>query len=300
MDKTEQEIIKSQILLQRVINLLPIRVFWKDKNLVYLGCNNLFAKDAGKEKPDDLIGKDDFSMVWKEQAELYRADDKKVIESGKEKLDFEEPQTTPNGDTIWLKTSKVPLIDMQGNNIGILGMYEDITERKRMEDLLKKQREEQQIILDSVPAWIFYKDKENKFIRINSAFANVMNMPKEQLENKSAFDIYPKEQADAFWKDDKEVMLSGKPKVNIIESMNSPQGMLWVQTDKIPYRDAQGNIIGIIGFTINITERKKIEEILLEKNAELERFNKIAVGRELKMVELKNKIKELEEKLQSK
>ena len=77
MDKTEQEIIKSQILLQRVINLLPIRVFWKDKNLVYLGCNNLFAKDAGKEKPDDLIGKDDFSMVWKEQAELYRADDKK-------------------------------------------------------------------------------------------------------------------------------------------------------------------------------------------------------------------------------
>ena len=83
-----------------------------------------------------------------------------MIESGKEKLDFEEPQTTPNGDTIWLKTSKVPLIDMQGNNIGILGMYEDITERKRMEDLLKKQREEQQIILDSVPAWIFTKIKK--------------------------------------------------------------------------------------------------------------------------------------------
>ena len=57
MDKTEQEIIKSQILLQRVINLLPIRVFWKDKNLVYLGCNNLFAKDAGKENQMILLAR---------------------------------------------------------------------------------------------------------------------------------------------------------------------------------------------------------------------------------------------------
>jgi PAS domain S-box-containing protein len=135
--KAEEKISTSQALLQRIINLLPVRVFWKDKNLRYLGCNEIFAKDAGKNASEDLIGKDDFQMIWKEQAKSYRDDDQNVINSGKPKLDFEELQTTPKGDKIWLKTSKVPLIDLQGNAIGILGTYEDITERKRMEEAME-------------------------------------------------------------------------------------------------------------------------------------------------------------------
>lgn len=140
----------------------------------------------------------------------------------------------------------------------------EIAERKRVEDLLKKLQAEQQIILDSVPAWIFYKDTENCFVRVNKTFADVMQMTKEQLEGKSCFDLYPKEQAEAFWRDDREVIASGEPKMNIIEPMDSIKGKLWVQTDKIPYRDIQGNIIGIIGFAIDITERKQAEESLKE------------------------------------
>jgi len=129
--KAEEEIINSQRLLQRIIDLLPVRVFWKDKNLNYLGCNEIFAKDAGKKTTKELIGKDDFQMNWKEQAKAYREDDANTIKSGKSKLNFEEPQTTPKRDKIWLKTSKMPLTDIQGNTIGILGTYEDITERKK-------------------------------------------------------------------------------------------------------------------------------------------------------------------------
>jgi methyl-accepting chemotaxis protein len=77
--QAEKKIDNSQKLLQRIINLLPIRVFWKDKNLRYLGCNEIFAKDAGKNTPEDLIGKDDFQMNWKELAERYRADDQRII-----------------------------------------------------------------------------------------------------------------------------------------------------------------------------------------------------------------------------
>ena len=134
--QAEERVINSQKLLQRIIDILPIRIFWKDMDLKYLGCNEIFAKDAGKEKPVDLIGKDDFQMAWKEQAELYRKDDRDVMESGKSKLNFEEPQTTPSGERIWLKTSKVPLTDLRGNIIGILGAYEDITERKHTEEAL--------------------------------------------------------------------------------------------------------------------------------------------------------------------
>ncbi|MFA5117685.1 MAG: PAS domain S-box protein [Candidatus Omnitrophota bacterium] len=138
----EEEINNSQKLLQRIINLLPIRVFWKDRNLKYLGCNEIFAKDAGKNSSEDLIGKNDSQMGWSEQAEIYQADDLKVMKSGKAKLNFEEPQTTPGGGKIWLKTSKVPLIDSQGKEIGVLGTYEDITERKQKEsDMQQKVNE---------------------------------------------------------------------------------------------------------------------------------------------------------------
>ena len=84
-----------------------------------------------------------------------------------------------------------------------------------------------------------------------------MGLPKEQLEGQSLFKLYPKEQAEAFWNDDKQVIASGKAKVGIEEKMHSKQGQRWVQTDKIPYRDAQGKIVGVIGFSVDITERKE-------------------------------------------
>ena len=143
-------------------------------------------------------------------------------------------------------------------------------DRKKIENMLQKQQEEQQIILDSVPVWIFYKDTENRFIRVNKIFAEVMGIPKEQVEGKSLFDLYPKEQAEAYWRDDKEVMASGKPKRNIVELLETKKGSLWVQTDKIPYRDAQGNIIGIIGFVIDITERWQAEIELKESHEQLQ------------------------------
>ncbi len=77
--------------------------------LRYLGCNIAFSRDAGVECPEDLIGKDDYQLAWKNQAELYRADDRRVIENGVPKLSYDEQQTTPEGDLIWLRTSKVPL-----------------------------------------------------------------------------------------------------------------------------------------------------------------------------------------------
>ena len=97
-----------------------------------------------------------------------------------------------------------------------------------------------------------------------------MGLPKEQLEGRSLFELYPKEEAEAFWSDDKQVIASGKAKVGIEEKMLSKQGQRWVQTDKIPYRDAEGNIIGVIGFSVDMTERKKAEETLNKLNAELE------------------------------
>ncbi len=117
-------------MLHAVLDATPVRFFWKDLDLRYLGCNTNFAKDAGFDNPSKLLGRDDFAMGWRDQAELYRSDDRAVIECGESKLNYEEPQTTPDGKTIWLRTSKFPLRTKEGAIFGILGTYEDITDYK--------------------------------------------------------------------------------------------------------------------------------------------------------------------------
>ncbi|MBW3018793.1 PAS domain-containing protein, partial [Candidatus Woesearchaeota archaeon] len=106
-------------------------VFWKDLDLNYLGSNLHFAKDAGLNSTEEIIGKNDFELSWHKEAELYRADDREVIERGIARIDYEEPQTWKDGTQLWLKTSKIPLRDIDGKIIGVLGTYEDITERKQ-------------------------------------------------------------------------------------------------------------------------------------------------------------------------
>ena len=139
--QAESKLEATQGMLQLVLDTIPVRVFWKDVDSVYLGCNKLFAEDSGLQEPEKLVGKTDFDMSWQEQAEQYRSDDLNVMQTGKRKLNYEEPQTTPAGKQIWLETSKIPLTDQDGAIIGILGTYHDITDRKHAEEELANYRE---------------------------------------------------------------------------------------------------------------------------------------------------------------
>ena len=132
---------ESKRMLQLILDTVPIRVFWKNTESVFLGCNRLLANDAGLDSPDDIIGKTDFDFNWAEQAPMYQHDDRVVMTTGKPKLHFEEPQTTPSGDKIWLETNKIPLTDSDGHIIGILGTYDDITYRKNTERELRSSEE---------------------------------------------------------------------------------------------------------------------------------------------------------------
>ncbi len=124
--------------LETVVNNVPHTIFWKDENSVFLGCNKLFAKLANLNSPEMIVGKTDYDLPWtKEESDQYIATDKEVIRSGEPKLNIEESQTFQDGTSITLLTSKVPLCDSQGNITGVLGVYTDITERKKLEENLK-------------------------------------------------------------------------------------------------------------------------------------------------------------------
>lgn len=170
---------EAKNLLTLVLDTVPVRLFWKDLTSVYLGCNRLFAQDAGLQVPEEVIGLDDFSMAWKDQAELYRADDHAVITSGLPKLDYEEEQTTADGRRISLRTSKVPLRTADGHVIGILGAYEDITRRKwAEEELLKARKLEAAALLTEGIAHSF-----NNILMVmmgNIAFAKMRISPDDQ------------------------------------------------------------------------------------------------------------------------
>jgi len=141
-------------------------------------------------------------------------------------------------------------------------------ELKRAQEALQRQREELQIILDSVPAMIFYKDKENRFVRVNKAFVETIKMPKERIEGNTCFELFPN-QAEVYWKTDKEVIASGCPKRKIIEQFETAEGKKWFLKDKIPYRNEEGDIVGLIGFSIDITERMRAKEKLLSYQDQL-------------------------------
>ena len=131
--RSEENLHESREMLKAVLNAIPVRVFWKDKDLKYLGCNMAFAQDAGCKDPEDVIGKTDNDLAWQDQAEFYQADDRAVIESGESRLLFEESQPSSSGEDIHLLTSKVPLRDIEGEIVGVLGAYYDITQRKQAE-----------------------------------------------------------------------------------------------------------------------------------------------------------------------
>ena len=138
----------SRNLLQAVIDTAPTRIFWKDRDLRYLGCNPSFAADAGKTSPAEVIGQDDFQMAWAANAQIYRADDQQVISSGLGRIGYEEPQQQADGQVIWLRTSKVPLRNGHGEIIGVLGVYDDISEIKRAHAELAQHRYHLEQLID--------------------------------------------------------------------------------------------------------------------------------------------------------
>lgn len=197
--RAEEEVRESKKFLEEILNTINVRVFWKDRNLVYMGCNMSFARDAGYDRPEDVIGKDDFQMPWKDQAERYRADDRLVIETGSPRMMYEEPQTTPSGETIFLLTSKVPLSDLKGSTIGVLGVYVDISDLKKAEKALKESLNRTEAIVKALPDLLFIISPDGVFHEFHCAEEGLLVHPTGEYIGKSIWSVgYPRKSADEF------------------------------------------------------------------------------------------------------
>ncbi len=140
--KTGTELRESQEMLKLVTENIPQAVFWKDVDLKYMGCNKTFALHTGINSPEEIIGMMDSDLVWREgEARLFEETDKRVIENDKPEYHIITAQLQAGGKDAWVDMNKIPLHDDTGAVVGILGTYEDITERKMMEEeLLRAQK----------------------------------------------------------------------------------------------------------------------------------------------------------------
>ena len=132
-----KELSRTKGMLQSVLDNIPVRVYWKDKKSQYLGGNKLFLQDANIKNNDELIGCSDEDMPWKKEAVIYKHQDELVVQEGKAILNRLDRKESSLGKITWLESSQLPLLDENAKCIGTLGTYDDITERKKVEESLK-------------------------------------------------------------------------------------------------------------------------------------------------------------------
>ncbi|MBC8264566.1 MAG: MEDS domain-containing protein [Anaerolineales bacterium] len=171
--RAEEALRDSRHMLQTVLDSIPAAVFWKDRDSIYLGGNRTWLEAAGLKSSEEVVGKSDYDLPWgKKQADSFREDDRRVMESGIPEYDIIEPYLRADGTHAWAKTNKVPLRDTGGNIVGILGTYEDITDRKQAEDALKEYSERLEEMVEERTAELNRRVAEVE--QLNQAMGNML------------------------------------------------------------------------------------------------------------------------------
>jgi two-component system sensor histidine kinase/response regulator len=225
--------------------------------------NQSAARIFGYTGPDEVVGKNLWeTLVAPEEWPELKARKAKMMRGKRIPVHPGWKGIRKDGTRIWVQ-STASLVSWQNRPAG-LSFFLDVTQEKQAEKALQRAQKELETIVDSVPAMIAFKDKNNRYIRINKTYCDLINLPRDDIEGKSAFDIASnREFAERYWRDDKEVIASGIPKRNIIEPLLFDETKTG-RTDKIPYRDDKGNIIGVILFCIDITSQVRAENALKE------------------------------------
>jgi len=272
----EEALAQERHLLRTLIDNLPDCIYTKDttgrKTLVNLAdLQNLRCQTEA-----EAIGKTDFDFFPREIAERFWADDQKVIQ-GEPVTNREEYFLSATGDKRWLLTSKLPLRDQSGRIVGLVGIGRDITEHKRAEETLSRERLLLRTLIDNLPDFIYAKDKEGRFVLNNQAHAaNLGAKSPGEMQGKRDFDYFPRELAAAFFADEQNIIRTGKPVINQEQYKVSPGDKSgqkrWSVTSKVLWRDNQGNVLGTVGVTRDVHEMKEAQEALRRNEEKLRQF----------------------------
>ncbi len=267
-EKNGQALTLSNELLQKVLDTIPMPIFWKDLRSNFLGCNQVFANEAGKSGPEELIGKDDTSTPSSDQTEKYRADDAEIMRSGVAKINIEEPHITASGDPGWIRTTKVPLRDANGEIFGLLGVFEDITRKKIAEQELFYEKERLRVTLLSIGDAVITTDSSKTITLINSVAEQLTGWRAKDAVGKDINDVLKLESEIPGKKGSNPVdeVIGKRRTVNLANHTRviSRQGRKRIIEDSAaPIFGTGGEILGAVMVFRDVTDKKlKQDEIL--------------------------------------
>ncbi|MDA3959748.1 MAG: PAS domain S-box protein [Planctomycetota bacterium] len=280
---TTIELRATQRLTQLAMDNIPQFIFWKDADLVYQGGNQNFAEAAGVASPSDLIGKTDFDLAWKrEEAEFFRSCDRRVMGSKVAEYHIIEPQLQADGKQAWLDTNKVPLLDDNGQVIGILGTFEDITERKRVEEELRRNEEDLRITLDSIGDAVITTDTTGRVARMNPVAERLTGWPSDEAVGQdlnAVFIIVNAISRQTVESPVTRVLATGQI-VGLASGtmLIARDGKEYLIADSgAPIRSAEGDTIGVVLVFRDITEEHRLQE-QLRHSQKLDAIGQLAGG----------------------
>lgn len=258
---------ESEERLRTIFETAIDSIFIKNKKLCYTHVNPS-VEMLLNIPTDDIIGKNDYQIFGAEMGEHIDEIDRRVLKGEV----IEEELTLPLiGRNKTLHFIKVPMRDSNGDIVGLCGIARDITDRKTMEEELRKSREFYHNILNAVDDPIFVKDSKHRWVIMNDRLCELMGHSREELVGKSDFDFYPEDQAEVFWKMDDLLFKTGKTNVNE-EEITWKGKVHSISTKKSLFTDPNTGEKLLAGAIRDITDRKRMEKELIAKNRELNDF----------------------------
>jgi two-component system, NtrC family, sensor kinase len=260
--QTEGKLRESERNYRILVENLPQKIFLKDKNSVYVSCNKNYARDL-KVNPERITGKTDYDFYPKELAEKYRADDKRIMES--DKMEDIEEKYIQDGREIIVHTVKTPVKDEKGKAIGVLGIFWDVTERRRMEGSLKESEERFRSLVETASDWIWEVDQNGRYTYASPRVKELLGYKPEEVLGKTPFDLMLPDEAERVAGLFKDVVKSRAPFSGLENKNLHKNGRhIVLETSGVPIIDPDGNLLGYRGIDRDITERNQVEQALRE------------------------------------
>ena len=272
--RVEQALLESEAFYQSLVAALPLAMFRKDLQGRITFVNKVLC-EAMRRPASQIIGRNDYDFFPRELADQYRADDRCVIETGRN-LETDEEFLTPSGERRILHSIKTPVYDASGQLVGIQGIFSDITDQRRAEFALEQERSRLDSLMQNLPDLIWFKDVDGRYLRVNPALARIWNLrdPEDAIGLTDA-DVFSAEFAQQLRTQDAGVLATGEPLVALEERMVLRDGRVeWVSTTRLPLNDAAGNRIGTFGVSRDISQMKQTQDVLHQAKEAAESANR--------------------------
>jgi len=269
--QAEEEMRHVQSFLTSIVENIPNMIFVKDANELRFVRFNRAGEELLGASRDELIGKNDYDLFPREEADFFTAKDRAVLDSG-DLADIPEEDIHTRQGVRTLHTKKIPIRDEAGKPQYLLGISEDITERKQTERAAWESLNLLRAVTEGTTDAIYAKDRQGRYLMINSVGARFLGKPVGEIIGKDDTVLFSPETARQIMEGDRRVMESGQAQT--YEEVGAAAGVTRTYlSTKDPLRDHTGSIIGIVGIARDITERKQAETKLEKVAAELARSN---------------------------